>query len=56
MVLDKVFKGGPSKICGKQPLKNLTLKNFKNLKHLPQILLGPFLNTLSHIDFLKMYL
>ena len=30
----KVFKNGPSKIYGRQPLK---------------ILLGPFLNTLSHI-------
>ena len=33
---DKVFKNGPSKICGRQPLK--------------KILLGPFLNTLLHIQ------
>ena len=33
-IWDKVFKNEPSKICGRQPLK---------------ILLGPFLNTLSHI-------
>ena len=31
---DKIFKNGPSKICGKPPLK---------------ILLGPFVNTLSHM-------
>ena len=52
----KVFKNGPSKICGRQPLKNLNwyvflsrsyrFKFFKG--YLPQILLGPFLNTLSH--------
>ena len=29
----KIFKNGPSKICGRQPLKNL---------------LGPLLNTLLH--------
>ena len=34
---DKVFKNGPSKICGRQPLKF-----FKGC--LPQILLGPLLN------------
>ena len=44
----KVFKNGPSKICEKQPLKNL--KRFKFLKGcLPQIFLGPLLNTLIHI-------
>ena len=47
----KVFKNGPSKICGRQPLKNLkrydlpkqtmSLQSFKGC--LPQILLGPFL-------------
>ena len=49
---------GLSNICGRQPLKNL--KGYGLLKHipsypfnffkgcLPQILLGPFLNTLSH--------
>ena len=40
-IWDKVFKNGPSKICGRQPLSF-----FKGC--LPQILLGPFLNTLSH--------
>ena len=45
---DKVFKNGPSKICGKQRLKYM-----KFLKGcLPQILLGPFLNTLSHLCFI----
>ena len=24
---DKVFKNGPSKICGRQPLKNLTTQS-----------------------------
>ena len=44
----------PSKTCGRQPLKNLKgymvcypLKFSKGC--LPQILLGPFLNTSSHI-------
>ena len=49
---DKVFKNGPSEICGRQPLKNLkwygllkqTIPHFKFFKgYLPQILLGPFL-------------
>ena len=49
----KVFKNGPNKICGKQSLKKLRLygpyrpyhlKFFKGC--LPQILPGPFLNTL----------
>ena len=47
---DKVFKNGPSKICGRQPSKNLKgygLQIFKGC--LPQILLGPFLNTLTQI-------
>ena len=58
---DKVFKNGPSKICGRQPLKfevvwsglgrPYHVKFFKG--RLPQILLGPFLNTLSHISFLE---
>ena len=60
-IRDKVFKNGPSKTCGRQPLKNLKrydlLKicfswpyHFKFFKGcLPQILLSPFLNTLSHI-------
>ena len=46
--MDKVFKNGPSKICGKQPLKNL--KGYGLPKGcLSQILLDQFLNTLSHI-------
>ena len=55
-IWDRVFKNGQSKICGRQALKNLkgydllkqsiTLQLFKGC--LPQILLGPFLNTLSH--------
>ena len=48
----KVFKNGPSKICGRQPLKKLKWyglpKIFKGC--LPQISLGPFLNTLTHIN------
>ena len=50
----KVFKNGPSNICGRQPLKNLKwyglLHNFNIFKGcLSQILLGQFLNTLTHI-------
>ena len=58
-IWDKVFKNGPSKVCGRQPLKNL--KKYHVLKLtiiieifkgcLPQILLCPFLNTLSHMIF-----
>ena len=48
----KVFKNGPSKICGRQPLKNLVIwsaLHFKFFKGcLPKILVGPFLNTLTH--------
>ena len=44
---NEVFKNGPSKICGREPLKILTktylLTFFKGC--LPQFLLGPFLNT-----------
>ena len=53
---EKVFKNGLSKICGKQPLKNLNMVclcrpyHFKFFKScLPQILLDPFLNILSRI-------
>ena len=55
---DKVFKNGPSKTCGRQPLKNL--KEYGPLKQtiplqifkgcLPQISLGPFLNTLTRME------
>ena len=41
-IWDKVFKNGPSKICGRQPFKIL-----KAVFH--KILLGPFLNTLPHL-------
>ena len=57
-MLGKVFKNGPSKICGRQPLKKFEViwsasadyitSNF--LKGcLLQILLGPFLNTLPYV-------
>ena len=54
----KVFKNGPSKICGRQPLRNwrdmICLSKpypFKFSKgYLPQILLGPFLNTFSQMS------
>ena len=46
-----VFKNGPSKVCGRQHLKNLKwhvcLEFFKGC--LPQILHNLLLNTLSHI-------
>ena len=42
----QVFKSGPKKICGRQPLRRpYPFKFFKVC--LPQILLGPLLNTLS---------
>ena len=51
----KIFKNGPNKVCGRQPLKIWIdviclgrLYHFKFFKGcLPQILLGPFLNTLK---------
>ena len=50
-IWDKVLKSKPSKICERQPLKNL--KGYGLLKqtkgYLPQILLGPLFNILSHI-------
>ena len=47
---EKVFKNGPSKIYARQSLKNLKGFDFKFLKGcLLQILLGPFLNTLSQM-------
>ena len=47
---DKAFKSGLSKICGRQPALGKPYP-FKFLKGccLPQILLGPFLNTLSQL-------
>ena len=51
-IWDKVFKNGPSKICRRQPLSRpYAFKVFKGC--IPQILLGPFLNTLSHIPFIQ---
>ena len=56
-IWDKVFTNGRSKICGREPLKNLKwcsllgrpyhFKFFKGF--LLQILLGPFFNTLFHM-------
>ena len=48
---DKVFKNGPSKICGRQRLKNLK-GHGQLLSHLLKaFLLGTFLNSLSQIWF-----
>ena len=49
IIWDKIFKSGPSKICGRQPLKPFQngMVFFKGC--LPQILLCPFLNTFSHM-------
>ena len=54
----KVFKNGPSKICGRQPLKNLgdmvrLRKFFKGC--LPQIFFGPFFFEQALIVFETMY-
>ena len=59
---DKVFKNGLSKICGIQPIKTssdmvcfnrsyyiISIFNFFFQGCLPQILLGPLLNTFFHI-------
>ena len=46
---DKVSKNGPSKIYGRQPL--YPFKIFKGW--LPQIFLGPYMNTLTQIIVLK---
>ena len=60
---DKVFKNGPSKICGWQPLKKfeevwtiqtIPLQMFEGC--LPKTLLGPFLNTLSQIKIISQIL
>ena len=49
----KACKNGPSKICGRLPLKKVKVRRPYNLKVfkgcLPEILLGPFLNTLTQI-------
>ena len=44
---NKLFKNGPSKICGRQPLKN---SKGSGLVKLSSTNFGPFLNTLSHIN------
>ena len=49
----KVFKNEPSKIYGRQPLKNLKRMVCFCKGCLPQILLGPFLNTWSQIYYVK---
>ena len=62
-----MFKNGPSKICGRQPLKYLKGCGLPKADHtssnflkgcLPQILLGPFLNTLflNSFNFLLAFL
>ena len=60
----KVFKNGPSKVYGRQPLKNLKryglfkqtifLQFFKGC--LTQIVLGPFLNTFSHFNEVRAHI
>ena len=51
----KVFKNGPSKICGRQPLKNMKSYHYKFFKGcLPQILVGPFLNALTQMFLIKL--
>ena len=46
IIWNKVFKNGPSKICGRQPLKNL--KGYGLLKETP----SNFLNAVSHRFYL----
>ena len=52
-IWDKVFKNGPSKICGRISVVCFnTPYHFKFFKGcLRQFLLGPVLNSLSHITF-----
>ena len=53
----KVFKNGPNNICGEQPLKTWSEMVFLSRPYhfkfftgcLPQILLGPFMNTLTQL-------
>ena len=58
IIREKVFKNGPSVICGRQPLKNLKGCGLLQVDHNPsklvkavfhKISVGPFLNTLSHM-------
>ena len=58
---DKIFKNGTSKICGRQPFKilkwyGLLLVDYTPEDCLPQILLGAFMNTLSHISITIVHL
>ena len=54
---DKVFKSGPSKICGKQPLKSLkqTISPHIFKGCLLQILLGRFLNLEFFVPYKGLY-
>ena len=58
----KVFKNGSSKICGRHYLKKLGILFRQTISlqickgFLPQILLGPFLNTLIHFSCLNLLL
>ena len=58
-IWDKVFKNGPGRICGSQPLKNL--KGYRLLKQMishsnflkaafHKFLFDPFLNTLPRLE------
>ena len=49
-IWDKVFKNELSKTCGRQLLKHLKGYGLPKADRLPQILLSPFLNTLSHLS------
>ena len=58
------FKNGPSKTCGRQHVKNLKLYGLPRQTISPQffracllqILLGLFLNALSHISFFPKFM
>ena len=55
-IWNRVFKNGPGKICERHPLKNsqaYPVKFFKGC--LPQILLRPFLYTLTHLFVLILF-
>ena len=47
VMLDKVFKNELSKFCGRQPLKKL--KGYIKVVCLPQNVLRPLLNALTHV-------
>ena len=62
-----MFKNGPSKICGRQPLQNLKGDGPPKAEHDPKIFLrnvfnkfcfafGPFLNTLSQLNLIRKYI